>query len=104
MGQSDISIALEYMDYGPLNKLISIEGALPEIIVGYIAYNILQGLTYLHKERKIAHRDLKPSNLLMNTKGEIKISDFGISKQVQGTEAKIMTYLGTRNYMSPERL
>ena len=40
----------------------------------------------------------------MNSKGEIKISDFGISREVLSTEGKASTYVGTKMYMSPERL
>jgi serine/threonine protein kinase len=99
-----IQIALEYMDFGKLNYLIQIEGALPEPIVSIITLQILRGLTCLHKDHKIIHRDLKPSNVLLNTLGEVKISDFGISRQVIGTEGNANTYVGTKLYMSPERL
>ena len=99
-----IQIALEYMDFGKLNYLIQIENALPEPIISLIAAQMLRGLHCLHKDHKIIHRDLKPSNVLLNTKGEVKISDFGISRQVTGTEGVANTYVGTKLYMSPERL
>ena len=102
--KSSIKIGLEYMNVGPLTYLLKCEGALPEAIISFITFQLLKGLQYLHKDRKIIHRDLKPTNLLLNREGQIKISDFGISKYITGTEGKASTFLGTRLYMSPERL
>lgn len=44
--------------------------------------SLRQGLTYLHKEKHAVHRDLKPANILLNSAGYVKLSDFGISKQL----------------------
>ena len=41
---------------------------------------ILRGIEYLHKVKKVIHRDIKPSNILINKKGCVKIADFGISE------------------------
>lgn len=65
---------------------------------------VLQGLTYLHKEQHSVHRDLKPANVLINSAGYVKLSDFGISKQLGSTQAHAGTYCGTAAYMSPERI
>lgn len=42
-------------------------------------YQILSGLSYCH-QRRLLHRDLKPQNLLIDTKGSIKLADFGLAR------------------------
>ncbi|MQL71070.1 hypothetical protein Taro_003398 [Colocasia esculenta] len=80
-----ISIALEYMDGGSLA-------------------DVLRGLSYLHGVRHLVHRDIKPANLLINLKGEPKITDFGISAGLENSVAMCATFVGTVTYMSPERI
>lgn len=46
-----------------------------------IMLQILQGVKYLH-EKKIMHRDLKSANILLNNRGEVKIADFGLARQL----------------------
>lgn len=61
---------------------------------------VLKGLMYLHHEKHIIHRDLKPSNLLINHRGEVKITDFGVSATLASTSGERDTFVGTCNYMS----
>jgi mitogen-activated protein kinase kinase len=48
------------------------------------------------------HRDIKPSNILVNSRGQIKLCDFGVSSELEGSLAE--TFVGTGTYMAPERI
>lgn len=99
-----ISLVLEYMDRG---SLVDVIGQLKTILEPYLAVvckQVLQGLVYLHHERHVIHRDIKPSNLLVNHKGEVKITDFGVSAMLASSMGQRDTFVGTYNYMAPERI
>ena len=51
-------------------------------ILGKIAEAVLGGLTYLYNQFRIMHRDIKPSNILVNSRGFIKLCDFGVSGEL----------------------
>lgn len=65
---------------------------------GTITSAVLKGLSYLRDKHAIMHRDVKPSNILVNSNGEIKICDFGVSGQLIDSMAN--SFVGTRSYMS----
>ncbi|MGH0151453.1 UNVERIFIED_CONTAM: hypothetical protein FKN15_024103 [Acipenser sinensis] len=54
--------------------------------------------------QKIIHRDIKPSNLLVGEDGHIKIADFGVSNQFEGTDALLTSTVGTPAFLAPETL
>jgi len=97
------SMVFEYLRGGSLQDLIDRGTTIGSDVLDRMALHCLRGLQYLHT-RNLLHRDIKPSNLLLSHDGTIKIADFGISRDLQGTEAKCSTYLGTFLYMSPERI
>jgi hypothetical protein len=103
LNAGSISIALEYMDKGSLADLLKKVGTISEPILGMITYQVLKGLEYLHKNMKVIHRDIKPSNLLLNSEGQVKIADFGVSGKIEFTLQYKSTWVGTLPYMSPER-
>lgn len=98
-----VNLLVEYMDGGSLEDLVKAGGCDDEAVLANMARCILLGLNYLHERQKI-HRDIKPGNLLMNTKGVVKIADFGVSRNLTGTSDLSKTFVGTVGYMSPERI
>ncbi|CAI0628556.1 unnamed protein product [Linum tenue] len=98
------SLVLEYMDRGSLADVIRQVKTILEPYLAVVCKQVLQGLVYLHNERHVIHRDIKPSNLLVNHKGEVKITDFGVSAVLANSMGQRDTFVGTYNYMSPERI
>ncbi|PRQ03445.1 Serine/threonine-protein kinase StkP [Enhygromyxa salina] len=69
------------------------------------AIQIARGLAAAH-EAGVVHRDLKPANVLVERSGRIVITDFGIARALQGSDATLQTggLLGTPAYMAPEQI
>jgi serine/threonine protein kinase len=76
---------------------------IPEEVVTELFVGMLLGLQYIH-QNGIIHRDLKPQNILLDTKGNPKISDFGISKALGSVQFSSEPIVGSYIYMSPEAL
>ncbi|KAH7713309.1 mitogen-activated protein kinase kinase 5 [Aphelenchoides avenae] len=94
---NELLICLELMDGLSMDRY----GKLPPVVLGAVSVAVVNGLGYLWS-RNIIHRDIKPSNFLVNTDGDVKLSDFGVSKQMAQSVA--WSYVGTKVYMAPERL
>ncbi|KAG9443047.1 hypothetical protein H6P81_018901 [Aristolochia fimbriata] len=99
-----ISLVLEYMDRGSLADVVRQVKTILEPYLAVVCQQVLKGLVYLHNERHVIHRDIKPSNLLVNHQGEVKITDFGVSAVLASSMGQRDTFVGTYNYMSPERI
>jgi len=79
-----LNIFLEYVAGGSVATMLVNYGSLPEGLISGFVRQILQGLSYLHS-KDIIHRDIKGANILVDNKGTVKISDFGISKRVEAS-------------------
>ncbi|WVQ75733.1 hypothetical protein IAR50_005363 [Cryptococcus sp. DSM 104548] len=97
-----LNIFLEYVPGGSVAALLSNYGAFEEALVRNFVRQILTGLNYLH-EREIVHRDIKGANILVDNKGGIKISDFGISKKAENSiRTNRPSLQGSVFWMAPE--
>lgn len=101
--EGSITIALEYMNGGSLANVIQQVRNIPEAPLASIAFQTLWGLAYLKCEKRL-HRDVKPANILLSSNGAVKLTDFGVSKELKNSVALGNTFVGTFKYMSPERL
>ncbi len=99
-------LVMEFVEGGTLKKALDTKGKPPINVAVHLAYEILQGLAYVHEDpRDIVHRDIKPSNILLTKDGSAKISDFGLA-QVGDESMRTMSgkpHPGSPLYMSPEQ-
>ncbi|BBL78149.1 hypothetical protein RxyAA322_00030 [Rubrobacter xylanophilus] len=97
-------IIMEYAPGGDLRSLISRRGPLPEGELRRIGAAVAAGLAHAHG-RGVIHRDIKPHNVLLDGRGEPKVSDFGIARALEATRVtRTGSFLGTALYSSPEQL
>jgi len=99
-----VHVVLEFMDLGSLADMKARTKAVgvPAAWLWHVAKQVTGGLAYLHSKR-LLHRDVKPGNILHNSQGEVKLTDFGISKIMSNASVAAGTFVGTSTYMSPER-
>jgi len=100
-----ICILMEFCDGGSLADAFEhARAGVKGFPIGPVVVQMCHGLRHMHSTMKQVHRDLKPANCLLTSTGVVKLADFGISKQLDHTDALAVTQVGTTAYMSPERL
>jgi serine/threonine protein kinase len=107
--QNAACISMEYIDGDTLSHLRARKPNLvfaPEELRRYVA-ELCEALEYAHTRARIVHRDIKPSNLMVNSRDEMKVADFGIARSLTDS-VSMMTQTrhtsGTLLYMSPQQL
>lgn len=102
------AICLEYMDGTTLSEARAQKQSkcfgIPELApwVG----SLCDALAYAHESAGLIHRGLKPANVMVNSRSEIKITDFGIAASLRDSMSpeSVLTSIGTLNYMSPQQM
>ncbi len=102
-------LVMEYVEGRDLSSLAG-TGLLPFPALIFVICEALRGLGYAHdlptggEIRGIVHRDVSPHNVLLSWEGAVKVSDFGIAKAREASNATASTLLkGKPSYMSPEQ-
>ena len=99
--ETKLYIVSNFMQGGDMFYHLHFESKFSEKKAKFYLIEIILGLEYLHKNNMI-YRDLKPENILMDSKGHIKLSDFGLSKILSDNDEKAFTMCGTPQYLAPE--
>src|SRR5579871_4257963 len=76
--------AMEYVAGETLEQMLEHRGPLPWQEVVNLGSQVCEALHYAHSQ-SVVHRDLKPSNLMISEKGQVKLTDFGIAKDLDAT-------------------
>ncbi|XP_031279248.1 CBL-interacting serine/threonine-protein kinase 8-like isoform X2 [Pistacia vera] len=101
--RTKIYIILEFITGGELFDKIVHHGRLSEAEARQYFQQLIDGVDFCHS-KGVYHRDLKPENLLLDSQGNLKISDFGLSALPDQGVSLLRTTCGTPNYVAPEVL
>ncbi|KAI9356016.1 kinase-like domain-containing protein, partial [Zopfochytrium polystomum] len=95
---SHLFLVLEYVAGGELFSLLRRRERFEDPVARFYAAEVVVAFKFLH-DHDVVYRDLKPENLLLDSRGHIKITDFGFAKKVT---TETWTLCGTPDYLAPE--
>mmetsp|Transcript_26549 Transcript_26549/g.74978 ORF Transcript_26549/g.74978 Transcript_26549/m.74978 type:complete len:375 (-) Transcript_26549:93-1217(-) len=97
-----ILMFLEFMDFGSMADLLlrSAGGGVPPTMLACISRQVVDGVAFLH-DRGLPHRGLKPGNIFVNSKGQVKLSEFWIANPIDHGSERVAWPL--RCYVAPEQ-
>ena len=103
-GEGSKMLLLEYCDKGSFRQILEIrQEVLTENQISIVMHDLANAIATLHIEKKIYHRDIKAANLLLNSKGEVKLCDFGVSQSYdESMSQSTMNVIGSPYWMAPE--
>ncbi|KAM0162835.1 hypothetical protein ACHAPG_001541 [Botrytis cinerea] len=98
---TELWVVMEYMEGGALTDVIDNNSNITEDQISTICLETCRGLEHLHAQ-SIIHRDIKSDNVLLDARGNVKITDFGFCAKLTESKSKRATMVGTPYWMAPE--
>ena len=99
-------IAMEYVEGFSLEHMVVKLKTIPSGAAAAVSVKVCDALEYAHRNN-VLHRDVKPGNILVSSGGEVKVTDFGFSRLLDGASTRLTLHnrvVGTPLYMSPEQI
>jgi tRNA A-37 threonylcarbamoyl transferase component Bud32 len=98
----DLFLAMEWIDGCDLAALLAASRKLPPLVAAHVTAEVARALAYAHAPAAgrpgLLHSDVTPRNVLLSRQGEVRLTDFGIARALEGASARG----GTPAYMAPE--
>jgi serine/threonine protein kinase len=97
-------LVMEFIEHGNMLEYVNSHGRLSEDQARRYFCEIISALDYLHNSRFVAHRDLKAENILLDRHNNVRLIDFGLSKQFSKGAPTLITACGSPAYAAPEMI